>query len=148
MQQIHDPEGDWSEFYNDDDLADYNCTNLTRLYVFADRFLVPGLSRAVLAMAYSFYERLGPPRYAAVLYTFKNLPDNDPYLRLVVDAHSLNWDIDFDKQEELKERESLPVNFFILVLKKLATYMGSNVNRLRREDYLQDDPPSETADAS
>lgn len=148
-QRIHDPEeGNWFEVYNDDDLLGYNCTNLARLYGFADRFLVPALSRAVLVMAYSFYKIGKPPRYATVIYAFETLPENDPYLRLLVDAHSLHWDSGCDDEEEAKKKGSLPVSFFILVMEKLVSCREDNIYVLCREDYLQDDPLSEAADVS
>ncbi|KAF2117816.1 hypothetical protein BDV96DRAFT_462079, partial [Lophiotrema nucula] len=59
---------------------------LTRSYVFADRFLVAGMKKWVMDMAYDYFED-STPWYITVNYAYENLPEGSPFLELLVDAH-------------------------------------------------------------
>lgn len=73
----------YDDIYSDDQ-------HITELYILADRCIVPALKSLVLEFAIWYYEvESNYPLYTSITVAFENLPEDDPYLQLLVDAHCL-----------------------------------------------------------
>ena len=93
--------------------------SFVNIYVLADRLLVPDPKVAILDKAHELYD-LRPPHHETVATAFDNLPANDPYLSLLVDAWVVKKD-NLGKSEEEKEAamESLPKEFLYRVVERM-----------------------------
>ncbi|KAF1964930.1 hypothetical protein BU23DRAFT_546683 [Bimuria novae-zelandiae CBS 107.79] len=87
----------------DTKLCDYHPPKrekLARLYVLADRLLVPKLKEVIFNISLDHYQgRRCTPSYKTVSLAFNSLPDQDPYLQLLVDAQCRMWKGDDDASE-------------------------------------------------
>lgn len=88
-----------------------------KVCVFADRFLVPALKKAV----HNFFindhsDNSSAPRYEIVIYAFKNLPENDKILDYLVAKHVVKWNATMDQGQELELRQDLSRDFLLRVM--------------------------------
>ena len=121
---------------------------LAYLYVFADRFTVPELSHSVMIASFNRFRRSTLPQYSVVKFLFNNLPENDGYLRLVVDAYSHQWTSANDAEEEMTIKESVPTRFWIMVAAKLAFHREDELDELMFNDYWRKDTVTNLAPTS
>ncbi|KAF2117815.1 hypothetical protein BDV96DRAFT_403485 [Lophiotrema nucula] len=107
------PETEWGkEFPVAGDEVWFPSDYISRWYVFADRFLVPGMKQIIMDGAHTLYRNMRP-RYQSITYAFKNLNDSDSFLRLLVDSYCDNWTgpTDLVSPEDQAEVEKLPEEF-------------------------------------
>lgn len=111
---------------------------LTEAHVFADRFLVPGLKALTLELAADYYDYCHlltkHTTWRNMVYASKNLPEDSPFLNLLVDAHCAYWGPDsYDAADESQFQE-LPHKFLMKMMKKFAE-MAANDKTLDRKYY-------------
>ncbi|KAF2709180.1 hypothetical protein K504DRAFT_525681, partial [Pleomassaria siparia CBS 279.74] len=82
---------------------------IPRCYVFADRFIIPDMTQAVMSYAHISYSEC-PPWYETITFAFSNMSQNDRFLQLLVDAHCTKWNGD-DSEESEGDITSLPAAF-------------------------------------
>ncbi|KAF2441472.1 hypothetical protein P171DRAFT_487933 [Karstenula rhodostoma CBS 690.94] len=127
----------WPEVYHDGDEIQHDL--LRDLCIFADRYIVQALHTHIVALAVEYYaideECVG---YGHVKRAFENLPETDPYLKLLVDTHCLYWEPDRDDEEELVAFADLPVTFLHRVMAKYADLASRKISRmgLEKSDYI------------
>lgn len=96
---------------------------MMKVYVFADRFLVPELGVAMFRYFANFCNNGGnPPYYDAILYAFDNLPSTSPMLTLLVKLHCAYWNENSDTEDngELELRQDLPHDFLLRGMEHFA----------------------------
>ncbi|KAF1964931.1 hypothetical protein BU23DRAFT_561468 [Bimuria novae-zelandiae CBS 107.79] len=115
---------------------------VTRLYVLADRFIMPKLKQLALEIAFTEFDEYVWPALNTIKFAFESLPEGDPFLQLLVDQHCLYYDGGgFYNRYELETQEcfgKLPGGFLVGVMRRYAE-MVKKERRLRFEDYLRDD---------
>ncbi|QDS76434.1 hypothetical protein FKW77_004376 [Venturia effusa] len=95
------------------------------LYVFADRYDVHALRKAIMDDTWYYYERLSSyPDWAFVLIASKNLPIRSPLCRYIVDQYVEHYDIEEEHARncpiELGIRQKLPLEFVFTILNGLS----------------------------
>lgn len=99
-----------------------------RLYVFADRFVVPQLRKQLNRAIVNDYDSDCPclEEYETITYVFNNLPPTDPILDLIVDRYFMIWRLDLDEGEDEGAYDNLPHEFLLRFYKR--------VGKRRKED--------------
>jgi hypothetical protein len=96
-----------------------------RLYVFADRFIVPLLFTQVRKEIVSL-ENIGT--HAVVELAFENLPDNDLMRRFLVDIRCVNWEADIINDQDRESAKKMHPTFLYecmeFMAKRLLEYPG------------------------
>jgi hypothetical protein len=112
-------------------------------YVFADRFIVPEMSKAIMHLTYQELSKRssGPimlPHYANIEFAFANLRPEDPYLELLVDSHCAFWSPALDEKRSRDEMDALPKEFLYRVMKRNSElHPGTNRSALREHSYYE-----------
>ncbi len=112
---------------------------MLKLYVFADRFLIPSLRALVNSRIVTSGISKYPRRHAseAMIYAFKNLPATDPVLDFFVDSYFMMWTIaPEDAEKSAKELSCMPQEFLVRWLIKLGTYRSTYEVRHERKFYM------------
>ncbi|KAJ4324390.1 hypothetical protein N0V94_001287 [Neodidymelliopsis sp. IMI 364377] len=95
-----------------------------KLYVFADRFVVPLLREQLNRAIVNDYDSDCPAleEYETVNYAFHNLPPSDPLLDLIVDRYFMVWRLDLDEGEDEEAYETLPHEFLLRFYKRVGKW--------------------------
>ncbi|KAH6639456.1 hypothetical protein C7974DRAFT_131865 [Boeremia exigua] len=95
-----------------------------KLYVFADRFVVPRLREQLNRAIVNDYDSDCPAleEYETITYAFYNLPSTDPILDLIVDRYFMVWRLDLDEGEEDEAYELLPHEFLLRFYKRVGKW--------------------------
>lgn len=95
-----------------------------KLYVFADRFVVPLLREQLNRAIVNEYDSDCPAleEYEAITYAFSNLPSTDPMLDLIVDRYFMVWRLDLDEGEEEEAYGTLPHEFLLRFYKRVGKW--------------------------
>lgn len=95
-----------------------------KLYVFADRFVVPRLREQLNRAIVNDYDSDCPAleEYETITYVFGNLPPTDPMLDLFVDRYFMVWRLDLDEGEEEEAYEALPHEFLLRFYKRVGKW--------------------------
>jgi hypothetical protein len=110
----------------------------SRAYVLADRLLVLDLKKELMDVDFDRFQGYrNTPGFIRIIYLFKNHPESDPMLQLVVDSFCINEAIRKMKPSSTNLAPELPHPFLVCVLLKLneISKMGENEKKLKREDY-------------
>lgn len=93
-----------------------------KLYVFTDRFVVPGLRKQLNRAIVNDYESDCPclEEYETIMYVFNNLPPTDPILDLIVDRYFMVWRLDLDEFEDEGAYNNLPHDFLLRFYKRVG----------------------------
>jgi hypothetical protein len=107
------------------------------LYVFADRFDVPELRKAIIARIYNHYATKARqlPWYAGVIVAFKNLPPSCPLCRLYIDLYVFRFGGEPDEDDKALE-QFLPPEFTTSVMN------GMGKERRKKEKDAKYKPPA------
>ena len=105
-------------------------------YVLADRLLIPGLKKAIFEVSFPILF-VRSPTLKLLTFAFKNLGDEDPLVRLVLDAYCLNYGLGHIGDATKAHIENLPHEFLIQMMLKFhdTAHMEGKEKRIRREDY-------------
>ncbi|KAF2998150.1 hypothetical protein E8E13_002140 [Curvularia kusanoi] len=131
----------------DDDTVSQGAQNLATQLVlvkaceFGDRFQATEfmhVSESALVDCFIF----SMPRYKAVIYAFKHLPQTSPVLQALVDSHCLFWDKSSDNETngELQLRAELPYSFWMGVSLRYMQIQEGQRNEMKRCDYHRHGP--------
>ncbi|KAF2662291.1 hypothetical protein K491DRAFT_646245 [Lophiostoma macrostomum CBS 122681] len=103
------------------DAIDIRCIvyGLACSYVFADRFLVPELSQTLKDLTHKELSTNFTVWYETIIYAFQTLPENDPYLELLVDGHCAEWQPSCDDWEDRAVIDALPSGFLYRAMKRM-----------------------------
>lgn len=95
-----------------------------KLYVFADRFIVPLLRQQLNRAIVNDYDSDCPAleEYETITYAFQNLPSTDPLLDLIVDRYFMVWRLDLDEGEDEEAYENLPHEFLLRFYKRVGRW--------------------------
>lgn len=95
-----------------------------KLYVFADRFVVPRLREQLNRAIVNDYDSDCPAleEYKTITYAFHNLPPTDPILDLIVDRYFMVWRLDLDEGEDEEAYETLPHEFLLRFYKRVGKW--------------------------
>jgi hypothetical protein len=95
-----------------------------KLYVFADRFVVPSLREQLNRAIVNDYDSDCPAleEYETINYAFHNLPLTDPLLDLFVDRYFMVWRLDLDEGEDEEVYETLPHEFLLRFYKRVGKW--------------------------
>ena len=95
-----------------------------KLYVFADRFVVPFLRKQLNRAIVNDYDSDCPAleEYETITYAFSNLPPTDPILDLIVDRYFMVWRLDLDEGEDDGSYETLPHGFLLRFYKRVGKW--------------------------
>lgn len=95
-----------------------------KLYVFADRFVVPALRAQLNRAIVNDYDSDCPAleEYETITYAFHNLPSTDPILDLMVDRYFMVWRLDLDEGEDEEAYETLPHDFLLRFYKRVGRW--------------------------
>lgn len=95
-----------------------------KLYVFADRFIVPTLRKQLNHVIVNDYDSDCPrlEEYETITYVFNNLPSTDPILDLVVDRYFMVWSLDLDEGEDEDAYDTLPHQFLLRFYKRVGNW--------------------------
>ncbi|XPS78086.1 hypothetical protein M3J09_010106 [Ascochyta lentis] len=95
-----------------------------KLYVFADRFVVPLLRKQLNRAIVNDYDSDCPAleEYETVTYAFHNLPPTDPLLDLIVDRYFMVWRLDLDEGEDEEAYDTLPHEFLLRFYKRVGKW--------------------------
>jgi hypothetical protein len=115
-----------------------------KLYVLADRLLVPGLKWKVIKLAFDANATWKTPLISCVdtiTYLFENLTEGDPLLQLVVDSFCINDGLGNMGPKSAEMVPQLPQAYLSRVLLKLAEISKTKKEDLllKREDYFEDE---------
>ncbi|KAF1928705.1 uncharacterized protein M421DRAFT_5155 [Didymella exigua CBS 183.55] len=101
-----------------------------KLYVFADRFIVPKLREQLNRAIVNDYDSDCPAleEYETVTYAFNNLPPTDPLLDLIVDRYFMVWRLDLDEGEEEDAYNNLPHEFLLRFYKRVGKWRKEDLN--------------------
>lgn len=107
---------------------------LSKVYTFADRFIVPHLKDAVLRLAVDYYNTKLPPT-ACIAHAFGNLLDTDPFIQLLVDSFTVNWVAGTWEESEFA---ALPLAFLYKVVNKYQMHTHDDYveTGLYPQDYI------------
>jgi hypothetical protein len=87
------------------------------LYIFADRFNVPDLRKAIIDAKYDYYKDNDyVPSYKEIITASNALPASSPLCGLYVDLYTLRWDPTMDNAKEKGAQQFVPVNFLVAVM--------------------------------
>lgn len=112
-----------SEDQNSDDQG----IALVKLYVFANRFLVPTLRKALTHKILHTLDEVNrgavrPLSYASVIYAFNNLPSTDPMLDMFVDLYHMSWTSESDiDPKQIGLFPQLPHEFLLRFMRRVGT---------------------------
>ena len=109
---------------------------MMKLYVFADRCLVPQLRVYLYRYFSNFCTDHGtPPYYNAIIYAFDNLPTTSHMLTLLVKLHCAYYTEDSDTKEngELELRQDLPQEFFVRAMIQFSRFR----DKAKAEELIQ-----------
>lgn len=95
-----------------------------KLYVFADRFVVPLLREQLNRAIVNDYDSDCPAleEYETVVYAFNNLPCTDPLLDLIIDRYFMVWRLDLDEGEDEEAYETLPHEFLLRFYRRVGKW--------------------------
>ncbi|KAJ4994280.1 snare domain-containing protein [Stagonosporopsis vannaccii] len=95
-----------------------------KLYVFADRFVVPKLRQQLNRAIVNDYDSDCPAleEYETITYAFLNLPSTDPILDLIVDRYFMVWRLDLDEGEDEEAYDTLPHEFLLRFYKRVGKW--------------------------
>jgi hypothetical protein len=101
-----------------------------KLYVFADRFIVPLLREQLNRAIVNDYDSDCPclEEYETITYVFNNLPPNDPILDLIVDRYFMVWRLDLDEGEDEDAYNNLPHEFLLRFYKRVGKWRMEDLN--------------------
>jgi hypothetical protein len=101
-----------------------------KLYVFADRFVVPRLRQQLNRAIVNDYDSDCPAleEYETIAYVFNNLPQTDPILDLIVDRYFMVWRLDLDEGEDRDAYENLPHEFLLRFYKRVGKWRKDDLN--------------------
>lgn len=134
---------DWDEWFkqycNSEDNISWQL-QVTYLYVFADRFLIPGLKEEVMkhAVKWDFDDKVPEP--SAITFAYDNLPRHSPFLKFLVDCFLSTFDEDSYKEADELEPgifASFPHEFTHNVILKYATTRDSAHVEMKASDYIE-----------
>lgn len=120
----------------------------TPLYIFADRFDVPGLRELIISRVWQhFVPDAYCMTYVDIALAFRSLPISSPLCRLYMDICSTTWDAASDQKcpIEQKLRAKVPPSFFFVLAAKLQEELkGARVETIEaictyHEHALDDD---------
>ncbi|KAI8934194.1 hypothetical protein NX059_008943 [Plenodomus lindquistii] len=109
-----------------------------KVYVLADRLIIPELKRDILNLAFNYFsEKSTSPAVRLIIYFFENLPHDDTLLQLATDAHCINNGVASWNGHTPAHIEFVPKEFLIQVMQKMEKLLslGSDQRWLKREDY-------------
>lgn len=112
-----------------------NC--MLKAYLVAAELSVGPLKKAVMNRMFDDLSRGGSVRAWAVQWMFESLPNNDPFLQLIVDAFCINDGVKNMDMEEFAMIDDLPKQYLCRILRKqhkLSELPDKN-RVLAREDY-------------
>ncbi|KAF2656849.1 hypothetical protein K491DRAFT_715065 [Lophiostoma macrostomum CBS 122681] len=113
-----------------------------KLYVFADRFSVPKLRKAVNNHYVTSGARF-TPWYDVVIYAFDNLPSAYKILDFLVDTQCANWS-DKDSPEETELKAKLPHDFLVRVMSRSRELLrGGKSKKIIPCEYHEHDSEEE-----
>jgi hypothetical protein len=115
-QKLPSAASDW--YQPSEDGHDSNLQKMQmKAYIFADRFLVPGLRCAIHNyIADELIQGGKPPSYEMVVYAFDNLPAKSKMLALVVKLYCVFSKPSDDSKAEIRRRSELPWEFLLRVM--------------------------------
>lgn len=90
-----------------------------KAYIFSDRFETVDFKRAMLQQLIEFFVSPGNggvPFFETIVLAFNHLPENDPFLRLLVDVYCRNYHPANDSDRDLRGRKDLPHDFLLRVM--------------------------------
>jgi len=118
-------------------------TRLTRWYVLADRFIVPDFKECLIDLALEEFQDQSP-WYQAIIYAWTNLPEDSPFLRLLVDAHCHNWSIGSDERELQSNIDALPSCFLYRAMWRMKECHMKGIPSLRERSGYDEPSKEET----
>jgi len=93
-----------------------------KLYVLADRLIVPSLhrllNRAIVNVSRIYY--VSPPPYENIIYAFQHLPPSDSILDYFIDIFYMGWDSDIHDRSGEDNFSDLPQDFLLRLLTKMG----------------------------
>ncbi|KAI8934200.1 hypothetical protein NX059_008949 [Plenodomus lindquistii] len=108
---------------------------LILVYIFADRFIVPKLKEAILPILITSAE-YGGLHFDAVIAVFQDLRDDEPVLRMLVDAHCLYFGTE-SYATELEHFRKLPAEFLRRIAFQYASERHAILKALSLSDYME-----------
>ena len=112
-----------------------------KAYIFSDRFETVGFKRAMLQQFIEFFVSPGNggvPFFETIVLAFDHLPENDPFLRLLVDVYCRNYDPANDSDRELRDRNDLPHDFLLRIMLRYSESCRCLRASLDMNDYKLD----------
>jgi hypothetical protein len=92
-----------------------------KLYVFADRFLIPTLRKQLSLQIANDTNISCSPHPEVLLFAAENIPENDSIYDFFVDTTSRHFDHDADGEDNKQLWDSLPPGFVLRCLKRIVT---------------------------
>ncbi|KAF2872416.1 hypothetical protein BDV95DRAFT_606032 [Massariosphaeria phaeospora] len=122
----------------DNDIGHGQAPLIYRAYVLADKLVVPKMKRAAFDIIFPKLQYVYPP-YRVVIYAFKNLPENDPLLTLLVDSQTVNGGttrvLDGDDKKFVRELPQQFLTEIMLRLSALGQVKKEEAVELQRANY-------------
>lgn len=134
---------DWDEWFKQYCNGGENVSwqlQVTCLYVFANRYLIPELKVEVIkhAIKWDFDDKVPEP--GAITFAYENLPRHSPFLKFLVDCFLATFEEDSYKEadgSELGVFASFPHEFTHSVILKYATKRNKAHVEMKVSDYIE-----------
>ncbi|KAI4919459.1 hypothetical protein J4E90_001594 [Alternaria incomplexa] len=120
--------------YHRDDYPYFQSARLMKLYVFSDKYNVPKLKRQCLD---ALFEHLGDasgyqlPDLNDVAYAVKNLNDQDPLLRMIIDGFCYHGN---SECWETSQIQNLPLPFIAKLMKHMSEFRDGGLEDMREPE--------------